>query len=99
MKVYGFGSYFISIMPYRDIDILIVHDSVSRQSCLQAIELKRMILKEINKANVSILSKSAEKHFDFINASGAILLGNVNESDYLPYLKKIILKIRSFRET
>lgn len=97
--VLGFGSYFASIKPYRDIDLLIVHDSISRCSCLKAIDLKRKILKEIDEASVTILSKSAEQGFDFVNVSRAILLETLDEDDCELHIERIVTKVRSFRKT
>jgi hypothetical protein len=99
MKIYGFGSYFSSDKSYRDIDILIIHESGAYESCRQAIELKKNILREIEGAHVSILSKSAEEHFDFIYTSRAVFLGIVDENDFLPHLNKIISKVAAFRKT
>jgi len=57
-----------------------------------------MILEEIEKTNVSILSKSAEEYFNFVNKSRAILLGITNENDCFLNIDRIILKIKSFRD-
>lgn len=95
--VFGFGSYFASVTSYQDIDLLIVHDSISRYSCLKAIDLKRKILKEIDEASVTILSQSAEQGFDFINVSRAILLETIYENDSELHIEKIVAKVRSFK--
>jgi hypothetical protein len=99
MMVLGFGSYFESVTPYRDIDLLIVHDSISRGSCLKAIDLKRKILKEIDRASVTTLSKSAEQDFDFVNISRAILLETFDENDNVLHIERVVTKISSFRTT
>ena len=97
--VFGFGSYFASVTPYRDIDLLIVHDSISRCSCLKAIDLKRKILKEIDEASVTILSQYAEQDFDFINVSRAILLEKLDEDDCELHIERIVTRVRSFKKT
>jgi len=98
IQVYGFGSYFYGSSSYQDIDILVVHNLTDRASCLKAISLKKSIIKKIEKAGVSILSKSAELDFDFIKKSKGILLhefyGDYRESD----LKKIAHKVHSHRK-
>jgi len=99
MMIYGFGSYFFSSKPYRDIDILIVHESDACESCMRAIGLKRKIQKEIKGAHVLILSKSAEAHFGFVFTSHAILLEVVDEIDFLPSINTIISKVAAFRKT
>ena len=98
MMVFGFGSYFTSKLPYRDIDILIVHDSASLKSCLKAIELKRNIIKEIHNAKITMLSKTAEEDFSFIKVSRAILLDQIDERYQLPPIDKIVNIVISFRE-
>lgn len=97
--VYGFGSYFSSKKGYRDIDILIVHESDARESCMKAIEIKRKILSEIKEANVSILSKSAEKYFNFVSTSHAIFLGAVDENNFLSSVDEIVSEVAAFRIT
>lgn len=100
MKIYGFGSYFSGEKNYRDIDLLIVHDSGNYNSCIQAIECKKLILKEINNSSVSILSKIEELDFDFISRSHAVLLGEINEAclidkdsiENITYMVKMIKK-------
>ena len=98
-SVYGFGSYFKGSSLYQDIDILVVHSSTDRTSCLEAISLKKSIVKEIEKAGVSILSKSAELDFNFIEKSKAILLHEFNGDYRQSALKTIVHKIHSHRET
>lgn len=99
MLIYGFGSYFNSRKSYGDIDILIVHDAVSKESCLKAIHIKKIILKEIVGSSVTILSKSAEEDFDFIKVSGAIGLGVVDEKMDKPCINEIVQKTILFRQT
>jgi len=73
-SLYGFGSYFEGSLSHNDIDLLIVHDSTDRESCLNAISLKKHLAQEIIAADISILSKSAELEFDFIARSKATLI-------------------------
>lgn len=93
VKIYGFGSYFNHSYTYRDIDILIVHCSSTYSSCLEAISLKKRITREIETADISILSASEEAYFNFIGKSGAILLheleSNYNESSFEEVINKI----------
>ena len=96
MLIYGFGSYFLSMKSYQDIDLLIVHASISYDSCVKAINLKRLILREIDNASVTMLSKYSEKDVNFIEISKAVLLGRVDENE--PCIEDIINKINWFRE-
>ncbi len=98
-NVYGFGSYFKGSSLYQDIDILVVHSSIDRTSCLEAISLKKSIVKEIEKVVVSILSKSAELDFNFIEKSKAILLHEFNGDYRQSALENIVHKIHSHRKT
>lgn len=97
-QIYGFGSYFYSSGSYQDIDILVVHSSTDRTPCLMAISLKKSIVEQIEKSDVSILSKSAELDFDFIKKSKGILLYEFNESYEESDLKKITNKVNSHRK-
>lgn len=96
MLIYGFGSYFLSMKSYQDIDLLIVHASISHASCVKAINLKRLILKEVDDASVTILSKCSEEDFNFIETSEAFLLVMVDENE--PCIEDVINKINRFRE-
>lgn len=96
MLIYGFGSYFLSMKSYQDIDLLIVHASISYDSCVKAINLKRLILREVDNASVTMLSKYSEKDVNFIETSKAVLLGRVDENE--PCIEDIINKINWFRE-
>jgi len=99
MLIYGFGSYFKSRTSYGDIDFLIVHGSISSESCLKAINIKKIILKEIYGASVTILSKSSEEDFDFIKVSEAIFLGAVDEEKAETCINEIVRKTILFRQT
>lgn len=96
MLIYGFGSYFLSMKSYQDIDLLIVHASISYDSCVKAINLKRLILREVDNASVTMLSKYSEKDVNFIETSKAVLLWRVDENE--PCIEDIINKINWFRE-
>lgn len=96
MMIYGFGSYFLSMKSYQDIDLLIVHASISYDSCVKAINLKRLILREVDNASVTMLSKYSEKDVNFIETSKAVLLWRVDENE--PCIEDIINKINWFRE-
>ena len=96
MLIYGFGSYFLSMKPYQDIDLLIVHASISYESCVKAINLKKLILMEVDESSVTMLSKCSEKDINFIETSKAVLLGKVDENE--PCIEDIINKINRFRE-
>lgn len=98
IKVYGFGSYFNSISLYRDIDILIVHDSNDYYSCTQAVALKKAIAKRVEKIDVSILSKSEESYLNMIKQSCAILLYEIEDNYNSLDIERIISKLLFFRK-
>lgn len=79
VAVYGFGSFFNKIIEFRDIDILILHQSTSYESCQFSIWCKKYILTNVLCADVTILSKLEERQFSFIDKSKARHLGNVYE--------------------
>lgn len=59
---------------------------------MKAINIKKIILKKIVGASVTILSKSSEEDFDFIKVSEAILLGVVDEGKTEPCIDEIVQK-------
>lgn len=85
ISIYGFGSFFNGSGKFKDVDLLIIHDSNCYESCLEAISLKREILDNIDNTDVTMLSKSEEFQFKFIEKAYAIPLcfcehGKVKES-------------------
>ena len=80
-KVYGFGSYFKGSEAFNDIDILIVHNSTSRKSCLDAISLKKGLIAKVGKASITMLSKSEEAELNFISKASAKYLLSYNGSN------------------
>lgn len=73
-SIYGFGSYFKGSSSFSDIDILIVHNSNSVASCLEAISLKNGLLERVDKASITMLSMSEEAELDFVRKASAIYL-------------------------
>ncbi|MEZ8659344.1 hypothetical protein BCS84_10890 [Vibrio cyclitrophicus] len=70
-NVYGFGSYFKGASNFNDVDILIVHNSTSFESCKVAISLKKKLLARIDRVSVTMLSKSEESEVNFIEKASA----------------------------
>lgn len=81
MKIYGFGSFFNGSEIFGDIDLLIIHSSNSYESCLDAIALKQEIVAHIDNADVTMLSKSEEFQFKFIEKTHAIPLCSCRKRD------------------
>lgn len=70
-EVYGFGSFFKGALIFNDVDILIVHNSTSFESCKDAISLKKCLLARIDKLSITMLSKSEESELNFIAKASA----------------------------
>jgi hypothetical protein len=79
VAIYGFGSFFNNNPEFQDIDILILHQSTSYESCQFSIWCKKYLLANVISADVTMLSKSEENQFSFIEKSKARYLGNVYE--------------------
>ena len=77
-EIYGFGSYFKGAETFNDIDILIVHNSTNYESCLEAISLKRDLIARVEKASITMLSKSEEAELNFISKASAEYLSPYN---------------------
>lgn len=99
MIIYGFGSFFKRIGDFNDVDLLIIHDSNSYKSCLEAISLKSEMLLRISNAHVTMLSKSEEDKFNFIEKSFAVQLGEysgIEKEIIVSELIKIMQSIRNY---
>ena len=97
LTVYGFGSYFSGAAEPNDIDILLVHQSGSKSSCAFAIACKSEILKELAKADVTMLSVREEKEHDFIARARAIRLKEIHETSTAPDTSALLRLIESRR--
>lgn len=91
--VYGFESFFLKGTKFRDIDLLIIHDTVKYDSCLFAIFCKHYILKSLTKADITILSTQEEQRISFIIKSSASYLGTVKEESKNEDLNRILHKV------
>ncbi|EFE3929093.1 hypothetical protein CHZ71_003398 [Escherichia coli] len=91
--IYGFGSFFNGSETFNDIDLLIVHSSNSYDSCLEAIALKREILSRISNADVTMLSKSEEIQFNFVENAKAFPLGSYTEKKKEDVVSDLKLKL------
>lgn len=92
VAVYGFGSFFNKEIEFRDIDILILHQSTSYKSCQFSIWCKKYMLANVLNVDVTILSKSEERQFSFIEKSKARHLGDVYEKSAKSNLDTIIIE-------
>ncbi len=92
VAIYGFGSFFDKRIKFRDIDILILHQSTSYQSCQISIWCKKYLLVNVLNAHVIMLSKLEERQLSFIEKSKARHLGDVNESSAKIDLDVILAK-------
>lgn len=95
--IYGFGSFFNGSENFNDVDLLIIHGSNSYESCLNAIVLKLEILSRIANAHVTMLSKTEEYKFNFIEKAMAIPLGWYSEIEKEKIVSELKIKIQSVR--
>jgi hypothetical protein len=77
VKVYGFGSAFYNVDAVEDVDFLIVHHDNELPNCQLAIRCKQILMKQIARAHVTMLSTSEEADIQFIRISRAVQLGVV----------------------
>lgn len=83
LSIYGFGSFFNKRSDYKDIDILIIHQSTSYQSCQFAIWCKKRLHELISELDITILSESEEHQLSFIIKSKAVSIGKIDENSAL----------------
>lgn len=94
--IYGFGSYFKKSILTSDIDLLIIHAGVDFINCDFAILCKHRLENLVSNADVTMLSKSEEVNFQFINAAEAIYLGELRKSHLDSDLAGIVSEIHQF---
>ena len=97
IAIYGFGSFFDKKIEFRDIDMLVRHQSTSYQSCQFSIWCKKYLLANVFNAHIIMLSKLEEGQLSFIEKSKARHLGDVNENSAKIDLD--IILAREFEDT
>jgi len=78
IEIYGFGSFFNGSADYGDIDLLLVHEDRSKESCALAISCKRQLQAMLQNLHVTMLSKQAEQSFSFKLTAQAKHLGRID---------------------
>lgn len=96
IDVYGFGSFFNGNIEYSDIDLLLVHDDRSKESCALAISCKRELHSTLQNLHVTMLSKQAEQSFSFTETAQAQHLGRIDALIDSQDIKKIAASIRAY---
>lgn len=96
IEVYGFGSFFNGHTDYGDIDLLLVHDDRSKESCVLAIRCKRELQATLQNLHVTMLSKQAERSFSFKLTAQAKHLGFIDVFLGDPDIKKIVASIKAY---
>jgi hypothetical protein len=91
VDLYGFGSFFSdqNSSP-RDIDLLIVHQSIDSSSINFAIDCKAAIKSLIPSADTVVLSTSEEQELAFVQKCSGKFLGRLTEADPSAQLKAIV---------
>lgn len=97
--VYGFGSFFNGNADYRDIDLLLVHDDRSKESCALAISCKRELKALLQNLHVTMLSKQAEQSFSFTLSAQAKHLGRIDTPIDSRDIEKIVASIQAYLPT
>ncbi len=92
VSIYGFGSFFNKKAQYQDIDILILHQSTSYESCQFSLWCKRYLLANLSGADITVLSRSEERQLAFVEKSKAKCLGNVYKKSANNDLDEILAK-------
>ena len=99
IEVYGFGSFFNGNTDYDDIDLLLVHDDRSKESCALAISCKRQLQAMLQNLHVTMLSKQAERSFSFKITAQANHLGRIDTLIESRDVEKIVASIRAYAPT
>lgn len=96
IEVYGFGSFFEGNTNYSDIDLLLVHDDRSKESCAFAISCKRVLQATIHNLHITMLSRQAEHSFSFTVTAQAKHLGCIDTTIEGRGINKIVAAIRAY---
>lgn len=96
IEVYGFGSFFCGNPDYRDIDLLLIHENRSKESCFLAINCKRQLQAIIRNLHVTMLSKQAEHSFAFKFTARAKYLGCIDMSAAGRDIEEILKLIQAY---
>lgn len=99
VEVYGFGSYFNGSTDYGDIDLLLVHNDRSKESCSLAISCKRELQAILQNLHITMLSKQAERSFSFKLTAQVKYLGRIDTLIESRDIKKILALIRAYSPT
>ena len=81
ISAYGFGSYFAASPGPHDIDILLVHQSLSPASVELAVAAKRLLMRAQPLCHIVLLSEEEERTQEFIRRSGAIFLHTLHRDE------------------
>ena len=95
VDVYGFGTYFNGSGAYNDIDIVIVHNDRTQESCHRAIACKRALQCHLGNLHITMLSKQAEQSFGFLATAHAKHIGRIEGIATAEGINEIIKKIHS----
>jgi hypothetical protein len=94
VDVYGFGSFFKGSIAYSDIDLLLVHNDRSKDSCALAISCKRELQSMRENLHITMLSKQAEQSFLFLETARAQHLGHIEKDIDGQSIQKIVASIQ-----
>ena len=94
VRVWGFGSFFVEgSISARDIDLLIVHEDLSRASIEFVIRYKSFIVATIPKAHIVMLSTQEEANVEFVTRSKATFLGTSSDEDIPTQIRDLTTRI------
>lgn len=98
MSVYGFGSAYSGAKGARDIDLLLLHESIDRNSCQLAIACKRGLSKRVPEADITMLSAAEEKHLRFLETASAVHIGTLRADQLEDDLRILVTTIQAVVE-
>ncbi len=98
VKAYGFGSHFRIDRKARDIDVLLLHENFSNESCQHALACKARFIADIPSVDIIILSESEALENKLIDKSRAVFLGNIHESSRITDIVLVTAKIQTWKK-
>lgn len=76
-EVYEFGSFFNGADEARDIDLILIHSSLSKSSCEFAILCKTLMKRALPMAHITMMSAPEQEGVQFVERAKAKPLGTI----------------------
>lgn len=95
IQIFGFGSHFSKASTPTDIDLLILHENLSKESIRFALHVKSRLMLKAPPLDITILSMCEEKEKSFLLISGAKKIIDIDQENSEVQIDQFIRKLTS----